>query len=134
MTFKNSLLNIYYLLIKVVLLIKVLFITLASSAHSHEVSPAVASILQIQDGIQLEIRLNLEAILSGIDLSNISNTDEADQTQEYDFYRGRSVIDLKSDFLKKFSFTRYPFSLRKSISFILKFCKLNLSLFNRSSE
>ena len=100
MAFKNSLLNIYYLLIKVVLLIKVLFFTLASSAHSHEVSPAVASILQIQDGIQLEIRLNLEAILSGIDLSNISNTDEADQTQEYDFYRGRSVIDLKSDFLK----------------------------------
>ena len=94
MAFKNSLLNIYYLLIKVVLLIKVLFFTLASSAHSHEVSPAVASILQIQDGIQLEIRLNLEAILSGIDLSNISNTDEADQTAEYDFYRSRSVVEL----------------------------------------
>ena len=82
------------------ILIKVLFITLASSAPSHEVSTAVASILRIQDGIQLEIRLNLEAVLSGIDLSNIANTDETDQTEEYDFYRGRSVIDLKSDFLK----------------------------------
>ena len=100
MTLKNSLLNIFYLLIKAVSLIKVLFFTLASSLHSHEVSPAVASILQIQDGIQLEIRLNLEAVLSGIDLSNISNTDEADQTEEYDFYRGRSVVELKSDFLK----------------------------------
>lgn len=77
-----------------------LFFTLASNAHSHEVSPAVAAILQNQDSIQLEIRLNLEALLSDIDLSNISNTDQADQTEEYDFYRGRSVTELKSDFSK----------------------------------
>jgi hypothetical protein len=100
MIFKNSLLNIFSLLINAVLLIKVLFFTLASNAHSHEVSPAVAAILQNQDSIQLEIRLNLEALLSNIDLSNISNTDQADQTEEYDFYRGRSVTELKSDFSK----------------------------------
>jgi hypothetical protein len=100
MIFKNSLLNIFSLLINAVLLIKVLFFTLASNAHSHEVSPAVAAILQNQDSIQLEIRLNLEALLSDIDLSNISNTDQADQTEEYDFYRGRSVTELKSDFSK----------------------------------
>ena len=45
--------------------------------HSHEVTPAIGDIFQKQDGIQLEIRLNLEALLSGIDLSDISNTDEA---------------------------------------------------------
>lgn len=100
MIFKNSLLNIFSLLINAVLLIKVLFFTLASNAHSHEVSPAVAAILQNQDSIQLEIRLNLEALLSDIDLSNLSNTDQADQTEEYDFYRGRSVTELKSDFSK----------------------------------
>lgn len=100
MIFKNSLLNIFSLLINAVLLIKVLFFTLASNAHSHEVSPAVAAILQNQDSIQLEIRLNLEALLSDIDLSNISNTDQADQTEEYDFYRGKSVTELKSDFSK----------------------------------
>jgi hypothetical protein len=100
MIFKNSLLNIFSLLINAVLLIKVLFFALASNAHSHEVSPAVAAILQNQDSIQLEIRLNLEALLSDIDLSNISNTDQADQTEEYDFYRGRSVTELKSDFSK----------------------------------
>ena len=100
MIFKNSLLNIFSLLIYAVLLIKVLFFILASNAHSHEVSPAVAAILQNQDSIQLEIRLNLEALLSDIDLSNISNTDQADQTEEYDFYRGRSVTELKSDFSK----------------------------------
>ena len=56
--------------------------------HSHEVTPAIGDIFQKQDGIQLEIRLNLEAFLSGIDLSDISNTDEATQSAEYDFYRG----------------------------------------------
>ena len=39
-------------------------------------------------------------LLSGIDLSNVSNTDEAKQSAKYDFYRGRSEIDLKSDFSK----------------------------------
>ena len=48
--------------------------------HSHEVTPAIGDIFQKQDGIQLEIRLNLEALLSGIDLSDISNTDEATQS------------------------------------------------------
>ena len=66
--------------------------------HSHEVTPAIADIFQKQDGIQLEIRLNLEALLSGIDLSDISNTDEATQSAEYDFYRGMSAVDLKSNF------------------------------------
>ena len=77
-----------------------LFVGLASTAHSHEVTPAIADILQDEGGVQLEIRLNLEAVLSGIDLSNISNTDEAKQSTKYDFYRGRSEIDLKSDFSK----------------------------------
>ena len=66
--------------------------------HSHEVTPAIGDIFQKQDGIQLEIRLNLEALLSGIDLSDISNTDEAAQSAEYDFYRGMSTVDLKSNF------------------------------------
>ena len=68
--------------------------------HSHEVTPAIGDIFQKQDGIQLEIRLNLEALLSGIDLSDISNTDEATQSAEYDFYRGLSAVDLKSNFSK----------------------------------
>ena len=33
-------------------------------------------------------------------MSNVSNTDEAKQSAKYDFYRGRSEIDLKSDFSK----------------------------------
>ena len=86
------------LIFNVTLLIKILFISLASNAQSHEINPAIADILQKKDGVQLEIRLNLEALLSGIDLSNVSNTDEAKQSAKYDFYRGRTDIDLKSDF------------------------------------
>ena len=98
MIFKHNCQYISSLIFNVTLLIKILFISLASNAQSHEINPAIADILQKKDGVQLEIRLNLEALLSGIDLSNVSNTDEAKQSAKYDFYRGRSDIDLKSDF------------------------------------
>ena len=98
MIFKHNCLYISSLIFNVTLLIKILFISLASNAQSHEINPAIADILQKKDGVQLEIRLNIEALLSGIDLSNVSNTDEAKQSAKYDFYRGRSDIDLKSDF------------------------------------
>ena len=100
MIFKHNCQYISSLIFNVTLLIKILFISLASNAQSHEVNPAIADILQKKDGVQLEIRLNIEALLSGIDLSNVSNTDEAKQSAKYDFYRGRSEIDLKSDFSK----------------------------------
>ena len=98
MIFKHNCQYISSLIFNVTLLIKILIISLASNAQSHEVNPAIADILQKKDGVQLEIRLNIEALLSGIDLSNVSNTDEAKQSAKYDFYRGRSDIDLKSDF------------------------------------
>ena len=98
MIFKNNCQYISSLIFNVTLLIKVLFVCLTSNAHSHEVTPAIAEILEKKDGAQLEIRLNIEALLSGIDLSNVSNTDESKQSVKYDFYRGRSDIDLKSDF------------------------------------
>ena len=98
MIFKNNCQYISSLIFNVTLLIKVLFVCLTSNAHSHEVTPAIAEILKKKDGVQLEIRLNIEALLSGIDLSNVSNTDESKQSAKYDFYRGRSDIDLKSDF------------------------------------
>ena len=97
MIFKNNCQYISSLIFNVTLLIKVLFVCLTSNAHSHEVTPAIAEILKKKDGVQLEIRLNIEALLSGIDLSNVSNTDESKQSAKYDFYRGRSDIDLKSD-------------------------------------
>ena len=100
MIFKHNCQYISSLIFNVTLLIKIIFVSLASNAQSHEVNPAIADILQKKDGVQLEIRLNIEALLSGIDLSNVSNTDEAKQSAKYDFYRGRSEIDLKSDFSK----------------------------------
>ena len=100
MIFKHNCQYISSLIFNVTLLIKILFVSLASNAQSHEVNPAIADLSQKKDGVQLEIRLNIEALLSGIDLSNVSNTDEAKQSAKYDFYRGRSEIDLKSDFSK----------------------------------
>ena len=98
MIFKHNCQYVSPLIFNITILIKVLFVSLASNVQSHEVTPAIADILEKKDGVQLEIRLNVEALLSGIDLSNVSNTDESKQSVKYDFYRGRSDIDLKSDF------------------------------------
>ena len=98
MIFKNNCRYIFNFIFNVLLLIKILFLSIATTVHSHEVTPAIGDIFQKQDGIQLEIRLNLEALLSGIDFSDISNTDEATQSAEYDLYRGMSTVDLKSNF------------------------------------
>tara|TARA_X000000368_G_scaffold224151_1_gene176938 strand:+ start:1194 stop:2342 length:1149 start_codon:yes stop_codon:yes gene_type:complete len=118
MIFKNNCRYISSLIFNVTLLIKVLFVSLASDAQSHEVTPAIADILQYEDGVQLEIRLNLEALLSGIDLSNISNTDEATQSAEYDFYRAMSETDLKSDFSKIWPSIKTEIKIKQDDEFV----------------
>ena len=94
--FKNNCQYISSLIFNVTLLIKVLFVCLTSNAHSHEVTPAIADILEKKRWRSTRNWLNIEALLSGIDLSNVSNTDESKQSTKYDFYRSRSDIDLKS--------------------------------------
>ena len=74
--------------------------------------------MQYEDGVQLEIRLNLEALLSGIDLSNISNTDEATQSAEYDFYRAMSETDLKSDFSKIWPSIKTEIKIKQDDEFV----------------
>lgn len=61
----------------------------ASVAAAHEVLPTIAD-LEAESGVlTLEIRLNLEAQLAGIDLDNVTNTDDAAGSQSYDALRAR---------------------------------------------
>jgi len=60
---------------------------LAPHAAAHEVVPAVAE-LTLEDGrARLDIRLNAEALLAGIDLDGITDTDEAPGSADHDALR-----------------------------------------------
>lgn len=64
---------------------------IAGVAAAHEVVPTIAD-LTVEDGIaRLEVRVNIEAQLSGIDLDVIDDTNNADNAADYDALRALSL-------------------------------------------
>ncbi|WP_353342450.1 HupE/UreJ family protein [Litorivita sp. NS0012-18] len=56
-------------------------------AQAHEVSPSIAD-FEVQAGVlQMQLRINPEALLAGIDLDQVSDTNEAPQAEDYDALR-----------------------------------------------
>ncbi|MEP5630698.1 MAG: HupE/UreJ family protein [Tateyamaria sp.] len=71
------------------------WLTFASGAAlAHEVVPAIADV-SVNDGVvRIEIDVNVEAQLSGIDLDAISDTDEAENASDYDDLRALPADDI----------------------------------------
>lgn len=70
-------------------------VTLVSKTRAHEVTPSIAD-FRVEDGqIALDIRLNIEAFVAGINLDGMKNTNEADQTTDYDSLRGLNQEELE---------------------------------------
>ena len=53
-------------------------------AQAHETNPTIADLTVDGTSLTLELRLNAEAFLAGIDLSAVSDTDEAAEAADYD--------------------------------------------------
>ena len=71
------------------------FIFIPFSSISHEIKPSVADI-SIQNSIfVIKINTNIEAILSNIDLSDVKDTDLAENKDIYDSYRKKSPLEIK---------------------------------------
>lgn len=72
----------------------------AIGAHmvvAHEVVPTIADITVRQDGtVQLEMRVNVEAQLSGIDLDVVADTDNAQNASDYDALRALGVSEVEA--------------------------------------
>nr|WP_245626863.1 HupE/UreJ family protein [Aestuariivita boseongensis] len=59
----------------------------ASIALAHEVTPTIGD-FRVQDGrIEMELRLNAEAFVAGIDLDGMADTNDSDQSDVYDDLR-----------------------------------------------
>lgn len=78
-TFSNLLAKLAYVLI--------LSSAVTGPARAHEVLPTIADLTVTQDVADLNIRINLEAFLAGIDLDAVGDTNDAENAQDYDSLR-----------------------------------------------
>lgn len=62
--------------------------------HAHEVQPAIADLSSTADTITLEITLNAEAFLAGIDLDGLQDTGNSDNAPDYDALRSLPTEQL----------------------------------------
>lgn len=71
---------------------------LAPAAQAHEVSPSIADLSTGGGQVTVDIRLNLEAFVAGIDLEGLEDTNAADEAGEYDRLRALAPADLAAQF------------------------------------
>lgn len=72
-----------------------LVVSFASAARSHEVTPTIGN-LTVQGGrVELDLRLNIEAFLAGIDLDGLIDTNTSAKSERYDELRSMNQSQLK---------------------------------------
>ncbi|MDJ0821073.1 MAG: HupE/UreJ family protein [Paracoccaceae bacterium] len=69
-----------------------------SAAAAHEVRPAVGDLTVENGEITLSIRLNAEALVSGVDLQGVANTNDTEASEEIDALRALPPEDLAAQF------------------------------------
>lgn len=80
------------------LLTKLALVVALSSgpASAHEVVPTIADLTVSEGQAQLNLRINLEAFIAGVDLNTVEDTDDAPQAANYDALRALSEDALAS--------------------------------------
>lgn len=66
------------------------FITFVSEAPAHEIRPAIADATLSPQRVELEITLSAEALVAGIDLEGLEDTNNAPEAEAYDALRALS--------------------------------------------
>jgi hypothetical protein len=75
-----------------------LWITFASVATAHEVLPAIGDMTKTGNVLVFDIKANLESFVSGIDLTDIEDTNDAAEADTYDILRALAPAELKARF------------------------------------
>ena len=69
-----------------------------SVANAHEVMPSIADFERDGDRVNWTIELNLEGILAGVDLSTVSDTNDAPEAESYDSLNALPAAVLADQF------------------------------------
>lgn len=67
----------------------------ASVASAHEVTPTIGDLSVEAGQLRLELRLNIEAFVAGIDLDGMSDTNTSDLSDRYDELRAMDTVSLE---------------------------------------
>ncbi|MGX9355310.1 HupE/UreJ family protein [Roseobacteraceae bacterium S113] len=81
-----------------ILLFVAAWIACVSGALAHEVRPTIGDLSAQSEGVRLELQLNVEAFVAGIDLDGLEDTNVAPQADDYDRLRALSPQDLEAEF------------------------------------
>lgn len=65
-------------------------------AVAHEVVPTIADLTVTDGAVRLDVRVNVEAQLSGIDLDAVADTDNAENAGDYDALRALSGAEVEA--------------------------------------
>ena len=82
------------------------WVRVAGFAAAHEVVPTVADLYAEDGQIRIEMRVNIEAQVSGINLDRISDTDAAENVSDYDALRALpadAVAERSSDLVARWN-------------------------------
>ena len=74
------------------------FIVMTNAVHAHEVFPSILNLRAADGQIMIEIDVNAEAILAGVDLSAIEDTDQAENASDYDSLRAMAPQEIADRF------------------------------------
>ena len=84
----------------------------ASLCTAHEVRSAVGDFTLTEDALSLSIRLNAEAILAGVDLEAVEDTNDSPVVADYDQLRALSDAELAAQFRDAWPSLAQGFTLR----------------------
>lgn len=70
----------------------------STSSQAHELNPTIIDYV-VEDGVMtLDLRMNAEAFMSGLDLDGLSDTNEAEKAQDYDDLQARVGDEIEALF------------------------------------
>jgi hypothetical protein len=94
------------------LIVTILMALLAFAAHAHETRPSIADVTVNAEEIVMDIQVNVEAFVAGVDLSNVTDTNLSEQAQTYDELRALGVADMEQAFRDYWPQMQQGFSIR----------------------
>ncbi len=92
--------NKFSFFLLIILSLKAFFIFFASQVSSHELSPNIINLQIDKKRISIELTINLEAYLAGVDFSTLDNTNDHDNETYYKTLRKLNNSELTKIFLK----------------------------------
>ena len=92
--------NKFSIFLLIIFSLKAFFIFFASQVSSHELSPNIINLQIDKKRISIELTINLEAYLAGVDFSILDNTNDHDNETYYKTLRKLNNSELTKIFLK----------------------------------